>query len=694
MIHSSSGFACPVLAVLVSAWLSAIVAQEPSPVPAAANTAALDRRGIAERLGAPAELPDVLSTVAEAERQRQLRRAELIPVGDRDRLLRGGGSERARIACAFDVLGRQPKTSAEHERELVACEVLLSAFRVQALASVVEERLNASVDNQRAMLRQRLAGAAAAILRDDAAPIPTLWTALQTVRDELAEGDRRAVDAWSTQQLPHLDEPGHLVQALAMLSAAGDLGAAQAVVERLQRLGDAEARQANRMLAAVARVMEERRDGDSDAIHALRRMHLCDRTLALAESRRLHAAHERHALPATLLGLEAFFEGRSEEAERFLVDALGQPGQDESTRGLVLLLRWLPKARVMVATEDAALEREFNELVEGCTPESTQLLRTMRAMGWPRQLARETIGEGLDLALASARALPDSVDAQRLLCGAVALSGDPEVARAALAVELSPALRAHPELAWLRASIGVELALRGGATTLSNDVEKLLTELAATADGERDAQWLRGAFQWSLGSRQDATPEQRREARTAALAAFERARRGGSEWHGFGANTAYLVAACALRPDGEPVVAAFEQLGLGDEADEVETYVPALCALARCDVRDARTMLEQIGGRVQRPRLQGLRHATLAEIYAAAGRRDAARREALAALDVLDKLRGEPAPPAGLAPLGSVGPSVTLAGLRVKVRSAMSFELLVLPDAPDEVRLRVLARND
>lgn len=693
MQNTSTAFAF-VLSFLVAA--ASLAAQQPQAAESAPRpTPSLDRRGIADRLGAPAALPDVLAAVPEAERRRQQRRAELVPAADRDRLLRGGGSDRARIACAFDVLGREPKTSAEHERDIVACEVLSSAFRVEALASVVEKPPNASVDAQRAVLRQRLAGAVAAILRDDAAPIPTVWTALHAVRAELAEADRRAVDAWSVQQLPHLTEPEHLAQALAMSSSAGDLGAAQAVVERLQRLGDAEtAWQANRLLAEVARVMKERRDGDSDAIHALRRLGFCDSTLALAESRRLHAAHEGHALPATLLGLDAFFDGRADEAERFLADALAQPGQDEATRGLVLFARWLPKARAMVETDGAALAREFDELVDGITPESTQLLRTMRAMGWPLRLTRGTIGEGMDLALASARALPDSADAQRLLCGAVTLSADPEAARAALAIELSPALRAHPGIAWLRAAIGVELALRGGATTLGEDVEQLLTELAATKGGERDAQWLRGVFQWSLGSRPEASPEQRREARTAALAAFERGRRGGGELHGFGANTAYLVASCALLRNAQSALAAFEQLGLGDEANEVETYVPALCALARCDVRDARTMLEQIGERVERPRLKGLRHATLAEIYAAAGRRDAARREAQAALDVLGKLSGEQAMPAGLASLGSFGPSVTIAGLRVKVRASMSFELLMLPDAPDAVRLRVLAHND
>jgi hypothetical protein len=178
------------------------------------------------------------------------------------------------------------------------------------------------------------------------------------------------------------------------------------------------------------------------------------------------------------------------------------------------------------------------------------------------------------------------------------------------------------------------------------------------------------------------------------LAAFERARRGGGERHGFGANTACIVAACALRPDGAPDVAAFQQLGLGDEAVEVESWVPALCALARCDVRDAVAMLEQMGERVRRPRLQALRHATLAEVYAAAGRRDVARREAQAALDVLGTLRGDQALPAGLAHLGTFQPGVGFSGLFVEVQARMSFELLVLPDAPDAVRLRVLARND
>lgn len=698
MQHTSTAFAF-LLPMLVAA--ASLAAQQSQPADAAPRPApSLDRRGIADRLGAPAALPDVLAAVPEAERQLQLAGAKLVPIADRDRLLRGGGSDRARIACAFDVLAGEPKSSADQERNLLACEVLLSTLGMQTLASVLQIRPNAPDQAQRTLaqrelLRQRRAWAAAAILRDDAAPIPAVWSALHAMRADLAADDRGAVDAWSAQQVPQLENARHLSEALRVLTTVGDLRAAQAVGERMQSLGHAEAAwRGKRRLAEVARVTQSRRDGDSDAIHALRRLRLVDRTLAVAESWRLHVARERHALPATLLGLDALADGKRAEAEQFLAEALGEPGQDESTRFLVLCLRWLPKVRVAVDADDVALAREFDELVEGGDPESTQLLRTMRGMGWPRDLTRETIGDALDLALAGARALPDSLEAQRLLCGALMMSSEPEVARAALAVRLSPALQALPELAWLRAAIGVERALRGGTTTLGEDVEQLLTELAATKGGERDVQWLRGAFQWSLGSRPEASPEQRREARTAALAAFELARRGGGERHGFGANTACIVAACALRPDASPDVAAFQQLGLGDEAVEVESWVPALCALARCDVRDAVGMLEQMGERVRRPRLQALRHATLAEVYAAAGRRDVARREAQAALDVLGTMRSNQALPAGLAHFGTFKPSVGFSGLFVEVQAPMSFELLVLPDAPDAVRLRVLARND
>ena len=696
MQHTSTPF---VFALISLVGAPSLAAQQPNPNDAAVPrqaVPALDRRGIADRLAAPNALPDVLAAMPEAELQRQQQRAARVPAADRDRLLHGGGSQRARIACAFDALVAAPKGTAENERDLVACQVLLGAFGVNALASAVQNRAHAQVDAQRALLRQRRARAVAAILRDDAAPIPTVWAALHAVRADLADDDRRAVDAWGKAQLPQLTEPRQLGQALGVLLAAGELAAAQGVGERLRSLGDAPAAwQAGRLLAAVEHCTQQRRDGDSAAIHELRRLRLVDRPSAVAEGRRLHAAHERHALPATLLGLDALADGRRAEAEQFLADALGQPGQDETTRLLVLFLRWLPKVAAAVDPDDVALAREFDELLVGGDAEFTQLLRTMRAMGWPRQLSRDTIGEALDLALAGARVLPDSLEAQRLLCGAVTMSSELDVARSALAVKLSPSLRALPELAWLRAAVGVERALRAGATTLADDVEVLLADLAATADGERDAQWLRGAFQWSLGSRPAASAEQRRDARAAALAAFERARRGGGERRGFGANAGYLVAACSVRAAGEPPpdLAALEELALGDEAAEVDAYVPALCALARCEVAEAVATLEQLGERVERPRLQALRHATLAEIYAAAGRRDAARREAQAALDAFGALGADEGLP-GLAHCGTFRPSVGFSGLQVQVQAEIAFALLVLPDALDPVRLRGLARND
>lgn len=698
MVHSSSGLAHPVLAVLVSSWMATVVAQQPtSPVPAAATAKpaepVLDRRGIAERLAAPAELPDVLSTVPEAERQRQLGRVELIPAGDRERLLRGGGSGRGGLACAFAVLGSTPASVADYRRDLIACSLLKVAATMSTVRdSLVDKASDAfSESQQRLQLRRR--HAAAAILRHESASPEDLSAALQAVATELAPADRSAAEAWLLAQLPQIAEPRLLERGLKTVLARGDLTGARSLFDRFRTIGEPEAVfEFGRLLAAAERVAAGRREGDSDAIHALRLLQVVDHPAAIVESRRLHAARERHALPATLLGFHALFDGRRPEAETWLKEALSQPGQDETTRFLQLFLRWVPK--LAAGTADAeAVAREFDDLVAGPDAEAVTLTKTLRAMGWPR-LSREAIGDSIELTMVTARELPRSLDAQQLLCGAAMLTPEPAAALVALAAPPAPLLRALPELAWLRAAIGAEAALRTGAEELPSEVDALLRDLAAAADGAREAAWLRSAYQWSLAARPELPAEARRQALLSALAGLVADGRGGGERRGFAVISARIVARCAQHSDGDrgPDLADFEQLSLGDEAAEADAYVPALCALARCGVDQAVTMLEELTVPVHRPRLAFVRQATLAEVYAGAGRRDVARVAAEAALVLLGELGGDVNLP-GIVRLGSFRPGLVFSG-RLQVQAKITTDLLVLPDVPDLVRLRLLARND
>jgi hypothetical protein len=697
MFHSSSGLACPVLAVFVSSWLSA-VAQEPTPPAPAAFPAkpaepALDRRGIAERLGAPAELPDVLSTVPAAERQRQLRRAELIPAGDRERLLRGAGSDRARLACAFVVLGDIPTTVVDYRRDLLACAVLKVAAQLNTVRdSLADRAADAFAESQqRLQLRQR--HAAAAILCHDGASPEDVSAALQAVATELTPADRSAADAWLLAQLPQIAEPRLLARGFQTVLARGDLTGARAVFDRFRTVGEPEkVFEFGRLLAAAERVAAGRREGDSDAIHALRLLQVVDHPEAIVESQRLYSARERHALPATLLGFHAFFDGRRAEAETWLHEALSQPGQDETTRFLQFFVRWVPK--LIAGTVDAeAVARDSDDLVAGPDAEAVTLTKTLRAMGWPR-LSREAIGDAIELTTVTARELPGSLDAQQLLCGAAMLTPEPAAALDALAEPPAPVLRALPELAWARAAIAAEAALRTGAAELPKEVDAVLRDLEAAADGAREAAWLRSAYQWSLAARPELPAEARRQALASALAGLVADGRGGGDRRGFAVTSARIVARCAQHADGdrEPDLADFQQLSLGDEAEEADTYVPALCALARCGVDDALTLLEELTVPVHRPRLAFVRQATLAEVYAGAGRRDVARKAAEAALVLFAELRDDVKLP-GIVRLGSFRPGLLFQG-RLRVQAKVTTDLLVLPAVPDLVRLRQLARYD
>lgn len=697
MIHSSSGLAGPVLAVFVSSWLSA-VAQEPTPpapaaVPAKPAEPALDRRSIADRLAAPTELPDVLSTVSEAERQRQLRRAELIPAGDRERLLRGGGSQRACFACAFAVLGDTPTTVLEYRRDLLACSLLRFAAKLSVVwESLGEKGANAFAESQQ-RLQLRQLHSAAAILRHEGASPEDVSAALQAVATELAPADRSAADAWLLAQLPQIAEPRLLARGFSTVLARGDLRGARAVFDRLRTVGQPETVfESGQLLAAAERVAAGRRQGDSDAIHALRLLQVVDHPAAIVESQRLHAARERHALPATLLGFHALVDGRRAEAETWLHEALSQPGQDETTRFLQLFVRWVPKI-VAGTVDEEAVAREFDDLVAGPDVEAVTLTKTLRAMGWPSP-SRETIGDAIELTMVTARDLPGSLDAQRLMCGSAMMAPEADAALIAMAAPPAPALRALPELAWSRAAIAVEAALRSGAATLPNEVDAALRDLAATADGAREAAWLRSAYQWSLAARPGLPADDRRQVLASALAGLVADGRGGGDRRGFAATSARIVARCALNADGdrEPDLVDFEQLSLGDEAAEAGAHVPALCALARCCVDEAVALLEELTVPAHRTRLAFVRQATLAEVYAGAGRRDVARKAAEAALVLFAEL-GDDVKLPGIVRIGSFRPGLVFRGW-LQLQADLKTDLLVLPDVPDLVRLRQLARND